>query len=158
MPDAPGSRTVFFEPPIADFMRRLKDTPDRLDKGVRERFRTLAREVRDEARGKARGQHPVAQFPRKRTGTKHWQALVNSITSGSTSTSPYVSLGSNGLPWALGYEFGSIRHKQFPPWGGNRLKDEPGYFFFPTVRAREAELRSHMSDIIDEAMAVAFPD
>lgn len=151
-----GDRLVRIDPPVAEWMKLLKATPDRADKAVRKRFRDIAAEVRDEARGRASGSHPVALHPRVRTGGQHWKALVNSITSGATSNSPHVSIGSGNVPWALGFEFGSNRYPQFPPWKGNG--PDAGYFFWPTVRDARDNVGDEMVKAIEEAMAEAFPN
>lgn len=66
-----------------------------------------------------------------------------------------VSLGSPAVPWALGEEFGSIKHHQFPPWRGN--KGGAGYFFWPTIREDLPRLDQLYLDMIDDLAATAFP-
>jgi len=99
---------IKIEPPLDVWMRLLRESPERVDKEVRKRFRDIARDVRDDARSAARAGHPVARFPRTRRGGQRWSDLVNSIRSGATSTTPYVAIGSARVPWALGFEFGSL--------------------------------------------------
>jgi hypothetical protein len=154
-------RTVRLDPPISAYMAILRQSPERLDLQVRKVFRELAADVRTEARSRASGSHPVAQFPRNRPrrGTQHWKDLVNSIKSGASSTSPTVSIGSDRVPWALGFEFGSLRgpkKRQFPPWRGRG--DSAGYFFYPAVRAAEDRIWPEMERAVDEAFAAAFPE
>lgn len=167
MPDAPGTRNVRIEPSIREYMKILKASPERLDLAVRKRFREAAAEIRDDARGAARANRPDPSKVRSITterrpkvaGRQHWDQLVNSITSGSQSDRPTVSIGSERVPWALGFEFGSLGgpHKnQFPAWLGNGL--DAGHFFYPAVRRNTDAMIAKMVDIMNEAFAEAFPN
>jgi hypothetical protein len=143
---------------IDDFVRELRGSPERLDKELRKEFRTIAAEVRDQARGAASARRPASSGIVRRTQPQHWQDLVMSIRSGADSDSPYVSVGS-GVPWALGHEFGSLQgpgRRQFPPWRGN--KGGAGYFLWPTIRAARASIQAKALAAIDRAMHPAFPE
>lgn len=154
----PGDRLVRVDPPVATFMKLLRQTPERLDLEVRKRFREIAADVRSEARAAAERERPQATGVRRtvRKSGQHWRDLVNSIKSGSTSASPHVAIGSARVPWALGFEFGAGPGKrQFPPWRGSG--DSAGYFFWPAVRERSGEVGRQMVAAIDDAMQEAFP-
>lgn len=135
----------------------LKNTPERLDKGVRSRFREIAADVRDKARAAAAGQHPAGGLPRN--SPQHWEDLVKSIKSGAESSTPTVSIGSGTVPWALGFEFGSKGGpgtSQFPPWRGNQ--SGAGYFFWPTIRKEHERAVEASLEIINDALKEAYPD
>jgi hypothetical protein len=158
---ARGTGLVNIEPPVEDFIRALRQSPDRLDKQVRKAFRESSKRVRDDARKRARGIRHLGQGPADGAPARlraqlaqHWSDLITSITSGATSDAPYAAVGSTRVPWALGWEFGS-RHRQFPPWRG--AGRDAGYFFWPAIREAAPRVEREMVDAINDAFREAFP-
>lgn len=129
---------------IRQIVALFKAMPERLDKDMRASFRKVAEGVRDDARAKARSQHPQGMQRRKRKGAYKWSRLVNSITSGSDSDTPTMKLGSASVPGWAGWEFGSDRFPQF----GERHK--PGRFFFPTVMEAIPDMNERVKEIVDD--------
>jgi hypothetical protein len=157
MPGSTTKRTVRIEPDIALVLKALRQSPERLDLAVRKQFREFSAEVREAAREAAARAHPVARVQRsRRTQKQHWRDLVNTIRSGSSSAGPTLSIGNDNVPWALGFEFGSFRFRQFPDWRGN--DERAGYFFWPTVRARTGDIERRIAEALNEAMEDAFPE
>ncbi len=165
----PGSfsRDAGFEAEgLKPFIAELRKSPERLDKEIRRRFRLIAADVRAGARNLASMQHPVPKFPRTRaTQKQHWSDLLTSIQSGADSDTPWVAVGSDKVPWALGFEFGGGLpagrgrrggRAQFPPWRGN--DSDAGYFLWPTVRDRQDDVVEQMLNAIEETLAGAYPD
>lgn len=70
------------------------------------------------------------------TSKLHWSDLVRSLRPVSSQTSSGVMFGSTAKSkaWMVGYEFGSIRYKQFPPASPRLGSGSQGYFFYPTIR------------------------
>ncbi len=165
---ATTTRSAGFEAEgLRPFIAELRKSPERLDKEVRRRFRLIATGVRQVARNLAAMQHPVPKFPRARaTQKQHWKDLLVSIRSGAESDTPFVLVGSDKVPWALGFEFGGSPNQpgfgagrstaQFPAWRGN--DSNAGYFLWPTVREREPEVQEQMLNAIEETLAAAYPD
>jgi len=138
---------------LSELIRELRQSPERLDKAIRARFRIIAKDVRDQARGAAEMLHPHTRVEARRT-PQHWADLVSSITSGADSDTPWVRVGSNKVEWATSFEFGDRRYRQFP-WQGNST--DAGYFLWPTIRASREEILTGMVAAVDEAFAPAFP-
>lgn len=154
MPPASGAQ-VKWTPDIQQWMRQLKEaSDDRLDLEVRKVWRESAERVRGRARGRAQGARPPAS-DKPNNGPQHWQDLVNSIKSGATGKSPFVSVGSSRVPWALGFEYGSAQHRQFPPWLGNG--PTAGRFFWPQIREDRPQVVKEATDALEEAFGKAFP-
>lgn len=134
---------------LKELIAGLRQSPDRLDKEFRRRFRELAAEVRDQARSNAQGAYPGGKASHR--GPQHWKDLINSITSGATAETPTVSIGKAAVPWAMGFEFGSNRYPQFPPPTG-------GHFFYPAIRSSREDIQDRALKAIDEALNPAFPN
>lgn len=66
-----------------------------------------------------------------------------------------VLLGSSAVPFALGAEFGSYQYTQFPAWRGSG--PDAGYFLWPTIRSKEAEILQAFLDALMKAAEPAFP-
>lgn len=141
---------------LREFVAALKEAPDRLDKQMRAAFREIAADVRTAARANASEQHPESRPNSHRQHKQHWSALSSAITSGADSDTPWVKLGSAKVPWALGYEFGSQRHRQFPAWRGSGTG--AGYFFWPAIREKQGEVNEKMLEAVDAAFDAAYPD
>lgn len=156
---------------LDELIKELRGAPERLDKQVRAGFRKIATRVRDEARAEAGSQHPSGRARTRNTQTQHWRDLVKSITSGAEAASPWVKVGSGGLAWALGYEFGSggspgVRaagsgrrrqgpYPQFPPWRGNSTG--AGYFLWPTIRGQREEILAGMVEAVETTLWPSDP-
>jgi hypothetical protein len=141
---------------LRQFMRGLRQAPERLDKDIRKEFREIAATVRDRARAAAWGRRSaVGGGPKRVRSMQSWRDLVNTIRSGSN-PEPYVALGSDRVPWVLGHEFGSGRYPQFPPWRGN--KADAGYFFYPAVRAETQNVVERMAEVVDRVLSEAYPE
>lgn len=143
---------------LREWVKELRQAPERLDKPMRAQFREIAAEVRTKARAAAQEHHPPAGPNTGRPHKQHWSALVSSITSGADSDTPWLKLGSERVPWALGFEFGSRknRYPQFPVWRG--FGRQAGYFFWPAIRAEEPDMKDRMLKAVDETFALAYPD
>lgn len=138
--------SVRIEPPLADVERALKESPERLEEGTRARFAQIAEQVAGAARTRATGGRP-AKAKKVNTGGQHWRDLVASIKGGTTDGNPHVSIGREGVSWALGFEFGSRggpRKRQFPPFREN------GYFLGPAVAAAAEGVDQQMARVADE--------
>ena len=149
---------VSFTPDIQGWMRELRQSPERLDLGVRKVWREAAANVRDRARSRAMGSRPATQKTPKRPSSAgtHWKDLVNSIRSGATGSSPHVAIGADRVPWALGFEFGSYRYRQFGAWTGRGMS--AGRFFWPTFRAEQPRVAREAIDALVEAYRRAYPE
>lgn len=155
-----GTRGVRFgvgiEGDLGGFMRQLRASPERLDLQIRARYREIAGEVRDEARGVAESRRPGggASTGRVRAGPQqHWKDLVNSVRSGSTSRAPHVAIGTARVPWAVGHEWGSKgRYRQFPP------ATQAGYILWSTAKRREGQIVDRMGDAVGEVLGEAYPE
>lgn len=143
-------------PGLRELIAELRKSPERLDKKFRAEFRKIAADVRDRARSSAASSRPVGPSRPRTNQPQHWRDLVNSIRSGAQSDSPTVSIGRSSVPWALGFEFGSAVHRQFPPWRGNG--GDAGYFFWPEIRAAREEIAKRALEAIEDALRPAFPD
>lgn len=144
---------VRWEPDIRAWMRELKEASDeRLDLEVRKVWRKSAERVRDKSRGRAQNARPPAS-QRANNGPQHWGDLVSSIKSGATGTTPWVSIGSDRVPWALGHEFGSNQFRQFPAWTGKG----GGTFFWPTVEEDRPQIVKEGERALEDAFSKAFP-
>lgn len=138
---------------LRELAKGLKGGEERLDLELRKRMRTMAKEVAADARAMAAGLQP--RVP---------EAVLNTLVGRAQSASAEVKLGSNRVPYALGWEFGAAHNfprethrgivrgwNQFPLWRGN--KSEAGYFLYPTIRSKRAELEQDILDLIDEVLA-----
>lgn len=147
---------------LREFLAQLRKAPERTDLEIRKRFRVIANRVRDLQRTAAEGAHPkggaagTASRGSRGGRVQHWRDLVNSIRSGTQSDSPYVAIGSDRVPWALGFEFGSLQYRQFPPWRGNGR--DAGHFFWPTLRDETARIVDEMGEAVDAALSEAYPE
>jgi len=132
---------------LRELQRELKTSPDRLDKDLRKGMRAIAKEIADTARQRAGSR----SYPRP------GHAVVRSIQASSTGVNSRVSIGGANVPWALGHEFGSLVHRQFPAWRGN--KSDAGYFLWPTIReAREETIPAMVTSLLNEILAKAYPE
>lgn len=67
-----------------------------------------------------------------------------------------IRLGGSRYPFAAGYEFGSVRYPQFPPFRGSG--PTAGYWLYPTIRAEADEIAEVYLELIDAISRLAFPD
>src|SRR5690348_883428 len=79
----------------------------------------------------------VPEAKRRAGQTRAGGAVINSIRAAKAARSATVSLGSNKVSWAAGWEFGSLKYKQFPYWRGNG--EDAGYFMWPAIRAKRPD-------------------
>lgn len=81
---------------------------------------------------------------------------------GSARTSSLSVTLSGSNPRTLGDEFGSIAHKQFRGWRGNRYTDpfsqNVGYAVHPTIRDNRERILDEYEDAFHDALRGAFPD
>ena len=151
-----GAPNIEWTPDIQKWMRELKEAGDeRLDLEVRKRWRESAADARGRIRGAAQGAHPQTDNTRPSSAGTHWGDLVNSIKSGADGKTPFVSIGSKRVPWALGFEFGSNTYRQFPPWKGSGA--DAGYFFWPTFVGMRPEIVRDTEKALEDAFDKAFP-
>ena len=136
---------------LYQLVRALRKTPERLDKQLRADFRQIAERVRDEARTRAEGARPP-KSERIRKTPQHWKQLVNSIKSGAESTSPFVVIGSDKVPWAIGHEWGtagkvdSLGRTKEGKWP---VATKKGYLLWGIVNDRQYELRREIDEAVE---------
>lgn len=134
---------------VRELVAALRATPERLDKAMRAEFRTVAKETRDRARSNARSRHPSATTP-KHKGEYRWSQVVNSIRSGADSDTPWVQFGGSNVPGWAGWEFGSDRHRQFPPRSAKEGRGNKGYFFFTAVLDEGRTAQKKAEEIVEK--------
>jgi hypothetical protein len=151
MPDAPGTRLYELEnaQELKRLMASLRKSPERLDLAIRKGYREMAKVVRDEARDKAEARRPAkpATGRVRNNQPQHWRDLVRTITSGSLSITPTVSIGSEKVPWVLGHEWGSLTFKQFPAWS-----NQESYILWSTAKAREEWILKQIGDTLERVI------
>lgn len=80
---------------------------------------------------------------------------LNTIRALATQTSASVAIGNNTTAvYALGKNFGSLRFRQFLPFGGG----DPDYALYSGIGATRAETIEEYGEMIDELAHDAFPD
>ena len=97
-----------------------------------------------------------AQTKASGEGRQIAKAAREGLKASKAASASQVILGGRKLPWAIGGEFGSIIWPQLPGWRGN--KGGAGYFLYPTIRERHAEIRAAYERQLDELTKEAFPD
>ena len=101
----------------------------------------VAKFVRGEARGRARGLGGVA--------AKAAPSLRASRTGGYVQ----IQLGSARHPYALGAEFGAKKYKQFKPWTGPMTDAyDCGYFLGPSVKDNKKDIIVRWEKGVTEAL------
>jgi len=145
---------------LREQIREWRKLPERVDKRLRTEFRKVAQEVRDAARSEAERWRPGGSRARRAstTGTKagapkrgayRWKNIVNAITSGADSDTPYIRYGNDRVPGWAGWEFGSDRYPQFGPRTARLGPGNVGRFVFPTVFREAKKLEPRIQKIID---------
>jgi hypothetical protein len=89
-------------------------------------------------------------------------AVVNSIRALRQQKSAVIAFGSAKVPYAAGMEFGSMGGKgkhgghtnQFGQWRGN--KDGAGYFIWPVIRNKNAEIIERYVSLMGKLTSMAF--
>lgn len=86
---------------------------------------------------------------------QHWADAVASVRAVATQTSSAILYGSTARSkaWMVGYEFGSIRHKQFPPASPRLGGGSAGYFFYPTIRAAVPKIIDAYAESLERFLA-----
>lgn len=109
---------------LNELNRALRELGGReLQKELKETGLEVAREVAEDARGKAFSLGGVAA------------KAAPSVTASARFTGAGVSIGGSAYPFAGGAEFGGGRRpttRQFKPWRGNG--ESAGYFVYPSIR------------------------
>jgi len=124
-------------------LRALRGISPDAHRGLKDANRVIVAKVVTVAQGQAQG-----------AGRQAAKAATSLRAYGSDT--PTVALGSAGIAFAMGAEFGggrSIRTHQFPPWRGNGKA--AGYFLFPTVRNLHDWITKEYLDALDAALAKA---
>jgi hypothetical protein len=89
-------------------------------------------------------------------------AVIGSIRALRQQKSAVIAIGSAKVPWAAGFEFGASGAKtkkgghtnQFGPWRGN--KGDAGYFVWPTIRNKNAEIIERYVSLMGKLTSMAF--
>lgn len=126
-------------------LRALRGIAPDAHKELKQANRVIVARVVTAAQGQAQG------APHSRQAAK----AASSLRAYGSDT-PTVVLGSAGIAFAMGAEFGggrSVRTRQFPPWRGNGKA--AGYFLFPTVRNLHDWITSEYLDALDDALSKA---
>ncbi len=140
---------------LKELVRGLKGGEERLDKEIRAGVAALAKDVAADAKGMAANLTP--KVPAR---------VIGSISGRAQAASADIKLGSNSVPFALGWEFGA-RHNverttahgpmlgwnQFPQTRGRGAT--AGYFLYPAVRKHRDELFDKLLNVIEEVMGKA---
>lgn len=139
-----------YELQIYETIRALRKTPERLDKEIRANFRLIAAKVRDESRARAVARRP-APGARKRKTRQHWRNLVSTVRSGAEANSPWVAVGSEAVPWAIGHEWGttgkndSLGRSKLGKWP---VATDTGYLLHRVLSASRNEIRGDIENAI----------
>lgn len=133
-------------PGIADLVRELRETPDRLDKEMRKEFRKAATTIRDDARSRAQHSRPQPKTPVHK-GDYHWRQVVNAVTAGSDSDAPTLRLNTTFIGWEVG---STGRYPQFGPRTAQLGVGSAGRFFFPAIREGIEDLQPVIERIVTE--------
>jgi hypothetical protein len=140
---------------VAGLNKMLNDLPKEVQARIRDESVAIAADVATEARGRALsgGVAKVAKYVAPTIRATRDRAPV--VRMGGSGKLPprngvFRSATVGDVMW--GAEFGSARHKQFMPWGGN--SDSAGYFLWPSIRLDEAVER--WADAVEDAMKAAY--
>jgi hypothetical protein len=98
-------------------------------------YLTIARDVEAKA---------VASASNSRMGSR----ARGSIKGKGTTTNASIQAGA-GVPYYGGFEFGSIRYRQFPP------KREGGYHLYPTISENSDAISDQFLTEVDKALSAA---
>jgi hypothetical protein len=80
---------------------------------------------------------------------------IGTIRALATATSAAAAIGTSGVPYVLGKEFGSIKYRQFPPWRGSGPGS--GYAFYPAIRSTREQFVEVYGQMLDDLTRRAFP-
>ena len=129
---------------LREFQRELRKLGDDLPRELAAANKQVAELVVDKAQRRAATVSPGARKSAESLSAARMQRIAA------------IRLGGNRHPYAAGYEFGSIRHPQFPPWRGSDAN--AGYFLYPTIRRENDAIVEVYADLIDAIARAAFPD
>jgi hypothetical protein len=137
---------------LVQFQRELR----RLDKTLPRELRGINLEAAELVAGKARARALAL-------GGVHAH-VAPGIKAAAEQRRAKIAFDVRRQPAILGAEFGSIQHRQFPGWTGNRWTDpeglDVGYMAHPAARevVRSGELVELYGDLIERLASRAFPD
>lgn len=126
---------------LRELNKALKELGPEFPKEMRKTNKSVADEVRNDARGKALSLGGVAA------------KTAPTLKSSSGTNSAGVSLGGTTAPWAAGAEFGGGRRsttRQFKPWRGSG--PDAGYFVYPTIRENADDIVDAYNEAIGDLL------
>jgi hypothetical protein len=132
---------------LADFRRELKALSEALPGELRD----LNKEIADKVAGTARSSF------QGRSGSA--PKVAGTVKSYGQATGAAVAIGGGstiGGQVAMGNEFGSVAHKQFPAWRGNDAG--AGYSLYPAIRRGTSDIEDTYGDRLERLARRAFPD
>jgi hypothetical protein len=157
-PRAGTVRTRAFELKVVgmkDLRKLLRD----LDAGLPGELRDTNKRVVEEVlvppvRAAAAAHRPHGASTGTRAHPMHWADAVATVRAVASQTSSAILYGSTAkrAAWMVGYEFGSIKYKQFPPSSPRLGGGSAGYFFYPTIRAAVPQIVDAYADALDKFM------
>jgi len=103
---------------------------------LREAYTTTAKQVEQSALGRA-------------GSSRMGSAARATIKGKGTTTGATLRGGSASVPWFVGFNFGSIRYRQFPP------KGNPDYVLYATMTAERDSIEAEFLGQIDRALSGA---
>lgn len=132
---------------LKDLRRALKAAEDATPAALRAANKSVAEVVvLPEVRRRAEGDNS----PPGRWG----HVALGTIRALATQTSASIAIGNNTTAtYALGKNFGSIRYRQFLPWGNG----DPDYALYGGIGATRARTIETYGDMIDTLLRDAFP-
>lgn len=129
---------------LDDFRRELRRLADDLPRELADANHQVATLVANEAQQRAGG---VSRGARK---------AAESLSAARTQAAAKVRMGGARYPFAAGFEFGSIRYPQFPPWRGSG--ETAGYWLYPSIRANNDRIVDMYGELLDGITRRAFPN
>lgn len=126
---------------LKELRKGLKEADATFPKQLQRANKSIAAELVPEARAAMAGHSP-------RAGSR----AIGTIRALASGTRAQIAGGSNGVPWYMGHEWGSIRFKQFP------VKNPEGYALYPTIKANRARMIERYGEVLDELLRSAFPE
>jgi hypothetical protein len=132
---------------LTDFRRAL----GKIDRALGKRIGQINKATGEKVASKARAAY--SNFYTTRRGR-----VPKSIKSSAAQREVKISLGRESVPYALGQEFGSNKHRQFFPWTGPSSKGgSAGRFFYPAIREETPGLVDDYLKALDEVAREAYP-
>lgn len=104
----------------------------------------------------------------RRRGGIHRKVAMEGLRAAREQRRAAIIMGGRGKEWVFGGEFGSHRHRQFPPFRGNQwdfrglsfVNHSTGYVLHPAIRLAilDGSLPDLYLELIDDISRRAFPD